>query len=77
MNNDFIGREAETLKLKTNNNFTLTISILKNQCFMPSGKAERKAGEIFREVREANKNGNKNITVDDLLIQEIKKAEAF
>lgn len=61
------------MKIKTNNNFNLAINILENQCFMTSGKAEKKAIEIFKSINELRKNGNKDITVDDLLIQEIEK----
>ena len=65
------------MKLKTEGNYNLTIQILQRQCFMTFGEAERKARQIFEEIKKHRRAGNFNIKVDDYLIEEIKKAEVF
>ena len=61
------------MKLKTKENYNLTIQILQNQCFMSFGEAERKARQIFEEVKKHRRAGNFNIKVDDYLVEEIEK----
>lgn len=44
---------------------------------MTYGEAERKARQIFENVKEHRRAGNFNIMVDDYLIEEIEKAKAI
>ena len=50
------------------------MEILQNQCYMSAGEAERKARQIFDNVKYDRKNGKVKSTVDDYLVDEINKA---
>ena len=59
---------------RTYKNFLQTMEILQNQCYMPSGEAERKARQIFDNVEYDRKIRKVKSTVDDYLVAEINMA---
>ena len=59
---------------KTYKNFLQTMEILKNQCYMSAGEAERKARQIFDNVEYDRKKRKVKSTVDDYLTAEINMA---
>ena len=59
---------------RTHRNFLQTMEILQNQCYMSAGEAERKARQIFDNVKYDRKNRKVKSTVDDYLIDEINRA---
>ena len=59
---------------RTYRNFLQTMEILQNQCYMSAGEAERKARQIFDNVKYDRKNRKVKSTVDDYLIDEINRA---
>ena len=59
---------------RTYRNFLQTMEILQNQCYMSAGEAERKARQIFDNVKYDRKNRKVKSTVDDYLVDEINRA---
>ena len=59
---------------RTHRNFLQTMEILQNQCYMSAGEAERKARQIFDNVKYDRKNRKVKSTVDDYLVDEINRA---
>ena len=59
---------------RTHRNFLQTMEILQNQCYMSAGEAERKARQIFDNVKYDRKNRKVKSTVDDYLVDEINMA---
>ena len=61
---------------KTKSNFSIVVSILRNQAYYNYCVACDKANEIFKRVQTERKSGL-NVTVETYLMPEINKANQF